>query len=173
MRRAIRKAPLTKFPTTMVWSSMLQKWEAASGSHSLRSVPPPREEDATRMIRLRIPPGPPAKGNAAVLADMAPSARSAYEDVASRVRQAIDEILAMNWRVVGIGRMVRALQTRRFPVGHVQVYWMIQGDRRYAFLPAGTNEEIQIALVRSDRWRPVVSEAGTTPAAQGFLRGKW
>ena len=58
--------------------------------------------------------------------------------------------------------MVQARQRRNFPVDQVL---MIQRDPRHAFLPAGTNEEIEIAL---DRWRPVVSEAGTKLAALGL-----
>ena len=45
------------------------------------------------VIRLRNPPGPPAKGNAVVLADMAQCAISMKKDAASRVPQAMKEML--------------------------------------------------------------------------------
>ena len=50
-----------------------------------------RKENAASLIWLRFLAGPPAKSDVAVLAGVASSAPSSCEDVASRVRQAINE----------------------------------------------------------------------------------
>ena len=39
------------------------------------------------------------------------------------------------------------------PVDQVQVYWILQGDSRFAFVPAGSNEEIKVTLVPRFSWR--------------------
>ena len=51
--------------------------------------------------------------------------------------------------------MVQALQSRNFLVDQVQVYGMMQGGSQNAFLPAGTNDEIEIILAPTDErcWR--------------------
>ena len=64
--------------------------------------------------------------------------------------------------------MVEAMESCGFIADQVKVYWMIQGDPQYAFLPAGTNDEIDLTLVPRNTWRPVVSEEVTKPDAPGF-----
>ena len=71
-------------------------------------------EHAANLIRLRIPPGPPTKGNAVLLAGMVLSAPPMFVDFARRVRHAVNEILAMSWGVMGIYMMVQALERRHF-----------------------------------------------------------
>ena len=83
------------------------------------------------------------------------------------MRQAIYEILAMSWEVMGIYKMVQALQRRTCLVNHVQVYWIIQGDQRCAFFPNGTNNEIELTLVPRGVWS-VGHNEGTRPVAVGF-----
>ena len=66
-----------------------------------------------------------AKGNAVVLADVLPVCqrmrRSQVQD-----SHAINDVLAMNWGVMGINKMVQALQRREFNADQVlRVYWMI------------------------------------------------
>ena len=39
--------------------------------------------------------------------------------------------------------MVEVLQTRKFPVEQMQSFWMRLGNPQYAFLPVGTNDEIE------------------------------
>ena len=46
--------------------------------------------------------------------------------------------------------MVQAMHRRKFQADQVQVFWMIQGDPQYAFVPTGTNDEIEITLVPRD-----------------------
>ena len=43
--------------------------------------------------------------------------------------------------------MVRALRCGNFLVKQAQACRMIRGDSKYAFFPAGTNDEIEISLV--------------------------
>ena len=52
----------------------------------------------------------------------------------------------MNWRAMGIGRMVEALQSRNFIVDQVQVYGIMQGDPQYVFVLAGSNEGVEVTL---------------------------
>ena len=68
-------------------------------------------DQKTRRIKHHkagIPLGPPAKGNAVVLSDNVSSAPPVYVYLPKRVRQAIYEILAWNWRVMGRGGGPRA-----------------------------------------------------------------
>ena len=80
-----RKQPLWVKRATGVWEagSASDSWKAELLSRILI-----RKKDAANMIRLRVLPGLPAKGDAVVLANMVTSAPSTHEDVASRVRQA-------------------------------------------------------------------------------------
>ena len=56
------------------------------------------------MIRMRIPQALQPEGHA----EMVPSAPSSYEDVASRVRRAIEEILAMSlWESTQWSKLVK------------------------------------------------------------------
>ena len=94
-----------------------------------------------------------------VLASMvssSPPAPPDYLDPAKRMRKAIHEIAAINWRIMGTDKNVRALQHRDFLVNQVQVCWRLQGDPQYAFVPAGSNHRIEITLV--PRQLPVVGE---------------
>ena len=83
----LRRAQPTKYPPTLrvAWVDEVQvpvkvpqrllakhaagEWELVSGSDSLIT-----RNDASKMIKLRFVFGPPAKGNAVVLADVVPSA---------------------------------------------------------------------------------------------------
>ena len=60
--------------------------------------------------------------------------------------------------------MVQPLQSWTFLV---QVFWILLGDPQYAFVPAGSVDEIEISLVPRDRW-PVINEEGTKPVPLGF-----
>ena len=171
MPRGIRKAPPTKFPPTMSgvkvshtnrpWSKHAARvWEAASGSDSRRATPPSRmlirSEDAASMVRLRILPDSPAKGKTYIVASMVPSASSAppeYLDTAKRGRKAIHEILFMNWRVMGIDKMIQALQRNMSVWIKCKFLRMMQGDPQSAFFPAGTNDEIEVTLMLRDTER--------------------
>ena len=62
------------------------------------------------------------------------------------------------------------LQRRTFSVDQVQVDWMIPGDPQYAFLPAGTSDEIELTLVPRDEWS-VAHDECTRPAAAALVRG--
>ena len=55
--------------------------------------------DAATMMRLRVPSGPPVKSQEVRLASMFPSAPPAQPDDVelAKVREAIFEILGMNW----------------------------------------------------------------------------
>ena len=55
-----------------------------------------------------IPPGPPSKGTAVLLSDNVSSALPVYVYLPKRVRQAIHEILARNWKAMGRGGGPRA-----------------------------------------------------------------
>ena len=104
------------------------------------------------MIRLRVPTGPPAKGTEvkAVQHDpqrAASGARLFGND--EEEGEAMFEILYMNWRVMEWGKLVQAYQNRCLFVDQVQVYWILEGDPRYAFVPASSNEEIKVTLVSS------------------------
>ena len=79
----------------------------------------------------------------------APPVPPDFLDLAKRERKATCEVLSM--REGGGGhKMVQALQRSYVFVDAVQVCWMMQGDPHYAFLPAGTNDEIEITLVPRD-----------------------
>ena len=92
--------------------------------------------------------------------------------LATRVRSAIYDIVSMNWKVVGIDKMVQALQRRNFPVDQVEDYWMTQGHPQCALLPACMTDEIEISLAPRDKWRPVESEERAKHVAHGVLREK-
>ena len=79
----------------------------------------------------------------------------------------IFEILYVRWRVMGLDQMVQALQSEHFLVDQMQVYQVLQGDPKNAFVPAGSNDEIDFALVPR-RWPE--SEEGTKLPEPGFLR---
>ena len=51
----------------------------------------------------------------------------------------------------------------------VQLYWMVQSDAHFAFLRAGTNDEIEINEVPRDV-RAVAQDEGILPATR-FARG--
>ena len=57
---------------------------------------------------------PPVKGNAVILTSVVPSASSIYEDVASRVLQAMYKILAMNWRVMEIDKTAKLCRDENY-----------------------------------------------------------
>ena len=62
---------------------------------------------------------------------------------------------------------VEAVQRTGFLVDQVQVYWMIQTDQQYAFLSAGTIDEIEITLVRDfKKTEKVVRDQDQTPEEQ-------
>ena len=47
---------------------------------------------------------------------------------------------------------VRQAIFEHFLVDEVQVYWILKGDPQYAFVPAGSNDEIEITLAPK-HWR--------------------
>ena len=65
----------------------------------------------------------------------------------ANVREAIFEILGMHRGIVEVAKMIQALQERGIQLGQVQLYWIIQEDPHYTFVPAGSNEEVNIVLV--------------------------
>ena len=104
-----------------------------------------------------------------VLAGVVPGATPVGVDyAANRERQAIYEIFAMKWSVMGIDTSVQLLRKHKFHVDQVQVYWMIQGDQQCAFLVTGTNGETEIDLASKDM--PVTHDEGISHVAVGFVR---
>ena len=67
-----------------------------------------RNEDAATMMRLRVPSGPPVKSQEVRLASMFPSAPPAQPDDVelAKVREAIFEILGMNWGIMEVTKMI-------------------------------------------------------------------
>ena len=77
----------------------------------------------------------------------APPAQPDYVGLTKEVREPIFEILCMNWRIMGLDKMIQALQSGSFLVDHVEVYRILQSDPRYTVVPAGSNDEIEVSLV--------------------------
>ena len=50
----------------------------------------------------------------------------------------------------------------------MQVYWVVQGDPQYTFVPAGSNEESDVTLLVKDEG-VVAEEEGVWPEA-GLIR---
>ena len=67
-------------------------------------------------------------------------------ELTKKVREAIFEIICMDWGVVRLDNIVQALQGMKSLVDPVQVYWILQGDPQHAFVPAGSNDEIEVFL---------------------------
>ena len=97
-----------------------------------------RKEGAANMVRLRVRSGHRAKSQEVRLASMIPSAPPAQPDHVelTKGREAIVEILGMNWGASPGGTQV----------DQVQIHWILQEEPHYTFVPAGSNEEVKIAL---------------------------
>ena len=53
----------------------------------------------------------------------------------------------MSWRIMEVAKMIQALQERGFQVDQVRLYWIVQEDPHFTFVPAGSNGEVKIVLV--------------------------
>ena len=68
----------------------------------------------------------------------------------------------------GIGQNGSCSSMKDVLVDHVQVYWFLQVVPQRAFVPAGSNEEIDVVLMPRDE-RVVTQEEGVWPEA-GLIR---
>ena len=131
------------------------------------------KEDAASITWLRVPSGPPAKGNEVKLSSMissAPPAQADYVEMTKEVRKAICVVIYINWRVMELDE-VQALQSRGLLVDRVQVQWNPQGGPQYAFVSACSNDENEITMVPRPHGQRV-KKARSRPELTGFLREK-
>ena len=99
---------------------------------------------------------------------MTPSSPRAQPDcgeMTAEVRKAIFEILCMHLGSHELDKMIQALQSKGLLVDQVQVCCILLGDPRYAFVPADSNDEIEITLLVR-QWP--VSHEGTKLQNQDF-----
>ena len=93
-----------------------------------------RKKDAASMVRLRVPTGPPAKGQEVRLATASPSR---CEEL-TNVRESILEILEMHWRGVEVTTIIQELQEK---------LGIVQEDPHCTLVPVGSNEEVKNSLL--------------------------
>ena len=99
---------------------------------------------------------------------MIPSAPPAQPDDVelAKVGEIIFKLFDMNRGFMEVTTMIQELQERGIRVDKVQRYWIAQEDPHCTFIPAESNEEINIALVQSFPWQ--VSEEVTMSPERFF-----
>ena len=66
------------------------------------------------------------------------------------MHRVIEDTLAEAWEVLGIHKLIGALNREHYDVDTVQAYWLVHGSLRYELAPAGTGAQIEVLLVPRD-----------------------
>ena len=120
------------------------------------------------MIRLKISPDPLAQGKAVMVASETPCTPPAQPDDFRHDQKGAGSHSQDYLHELGFDKLVQTLQRRNVLVDQVWVYLITPGDPQEAFVPAGSNDEVDVTLLPRNEWRPGLSEEGINLAARCF-----